>query len=162
MRILAALLLSLGIAVPASAALLVAEPSKVCAFLNDIGLATRGWKNRYDDIFGCSSEYKELGSGYPLANNLAYYSEGSKGAASYVKLVININVRASAAAAHEELLKAARALSVKATGQQLPQSLVEAIKKGAKASQKVGPATINVVRDDWPTGKGYEVQVVIK
>ena len=147
---------------PASAALRSSVPSQVCSFLADSGLATQGWKKQYDQEFGCASPYKELGSGFPLANNLAYYAEGSSSAVRLVTLVLNVNNRASASSGHQQLLEAASDLSVKATGEQLPQALKDAIKNGSKASQKLGLAVVEVVREDWPTGKGYEVKVIIK
>lgn len=149
-------------AAPANAELISTAPSEVCAYLKDWGLATRGWKNHYGDVFGCSSPYKELGSGYPLANNIAFYAEGNASAVTQAKLVLNVNNRESASTAHEELLKGAEVLVVKAAGEQLPQSLKDAIKSGEKTAIKVGSSSVEVLREEWPTGKGYEVKVVIK
>ncbi len=162
MRTFSTFILSVCTVLPASAALLVSEPSQVCSLLKDTGLATRGWKNHYDQEFGCSSPYKELGSGFPLANNLAFYAEGSSSAARQVMLVLNVNDHASASSAHQELLNVAGALSIKTTGEQLPETLKAAVKNGIEASQKVGSAMVEVAREDWPTGKGYEVKVIIK
>jgi hypothetical protein len=150
----------LAFSASASAALLSSDPSKTCDYLSDMGLSTRGWKNHYENVFGCSSPYKELGSGAPLANNLAYYVEGSPTTAKKAKLVININNKSSAVSAHQELLKAAEALSLKAAGARLPEEISSAIKSGTKASTKLGQTNIEVTRIDWPTGKGYEVKVL--
>jgi hypothetical protein len=147
---------------PAAAALKVNTPSQVCDFLSDFGLATSGWKNLYAADFGCSSPYKELGTGTPLANNLAFYAEGSRTTVAQVKLVLNVNNRAAAKSAHSELLKVAEALSVKVSGQQLPQALREAIQGGKKSSAKVFISTLEVIREEWPTGKGYELQFITK
>lgn len=157
MRTFAVIVWSLCIVLPVRAALLVSTPSQVCSFLSDAGLVTRGWKNQYDQEFGCSSPYKELGSGLPIANNLAFYVQGTSSAVREVKLVLNVNNRAAATSAHQELLKAASSLSVKATGEQLPQTVKDAILSGSKASQQVGSSTVDIMRQDWPTGKGYEV-----
>jgi hypothetical protein len=108
------------------------------------------------------SPYKELGAGNPLANNLAYYVDGNASAATQVKLVLNVNNRSAAKPAHAELLKAAEALSIKSTGQQLTQPIRDAIQQGKNASGKLGKSALEVMRDDWPTGKGYEIHVIIK
>lgn len=152
----------LALSAPTNAALLSSDPSQVCNHLSSIGLATRGWKNQYDNEFGCSSPYKELGAGARLANNLAYYVEGGPTTVNRAKLVINIDNKSSAAFAHKELLKAAETLSLKITGVELPKEIATAISNGTKASKVAGPATIEVIRVDWPTGKGYEIKVLFK
>lgn len=130
--------------------------------MSEVGLVTRGWKNHYENAFACLSPYKELGTGVPLANNVAYYVEGDREKVTQVKLVLNVNNRKSASAAHEELLKAVEALSIKATGEDLPQKLKDVIKAGKQATAKIGTASVEVVRDNWPSKNGYEIKVIIK
>jgi len=146
----------------ANAALLVTTPSDACSLLNSHGLATRGWKHQYDNEFRCSSPYKEIGTGFPLANNLAYYVDGGPTTARRAKLVLNVNDSNSAALAHRELLKAAEVLSTKATGMPLPKEIGGAIVDGTMITRTVGPAAVEVLRIDWPTGKGYELKVVFE
>ncbi|MBX3517936.1 MAG: hypothetical protein KF815_13465 [Rhodospirillales bacterium] len=146
----------------ARAELKPAEPTVLCSYMQDVGFVTRGWKNYYENAFGCSSPYKELGTGFPLANNLAYYAEGNKETVTQLKLVLNVNNSKTANAAHEELLKASEALSIKATGANLPQPLKDAIKSGKKATAKIGSASMEVVRENWPSNKGYEIKVIIR
>lgn len=146
----------------ANAELKATSPIEVCAYLKDSGLSTRGWKNKYDNVFGCSSSYKEIGSGFPLSNNLAYYVEGNSKAVSEIKLVLNVNNRESAKSAQEELLKTAEVLNLKTSGQKLPQVLKDAIKIGKNATAKVGSVSIEIVREDWSSGKGYELKISMK
>lgn len=148
----------------ASAELLVTAPSKVCNFLNEAGLASGSWKIFYDQEFFCTTSLKELGSGSMgnNPNNLMFSATGNKSTAMQVDLFLNINDQASSSSAHQELLKATEVLSIKATGKQLPQKLKNAIKKGSNASQKVGNATVEILREDWTTGEGYDVKVTIK
>ena len=147
---------------PAIAELNVTSPSEACGLLKKLDLTTRGWKNYNGQEFGCSSAYKELGAGFPLANNLAYYVTGSRDTVSEVKLVLNVNNRSMAKDAHQELLKAAKILCQKVSGEQLPKPVESAIKNGQANSGKVGNTIFEVIRKDWPTGKGYEVKVVFK
>jgi hypothetical protein len=162
MRINVAVLAFL-LASPASQAALPAQaPAVACAHLSSIGLATRGWKNHYDQQFGCSSAYKEIGSGSPLANNVAYYVEGGSANVKLAKLVLNINNRSSASSAHAELLKAAKALLLKLSDGTLPKEIESAILSGSTANAAVEAFRIKVSRSDWPTGKGYEVKVIFE
>lgn len=149
----------LAAASPANAAFLSTSPSALCNYLTGNGLATSGWKNQYDNEFGCSSPYKEIGAGVPLANNLAYYVEGSSSEARLVKLVVNINNKSSATSAYTEMLKASQELSLKLGGVRLPKEISIAIKNGKKASAKADSTAIEVIRIDWPTGKGHELKV---
>lgn len=158
------LLLAEAFAVPTArlaGTLKTTAPSQVCGFLTEFELRTGTWK-QLGPAFGCLSPYKDLGAGNPLANNLAYYVDGNANAATQVKLVLNVNNRATAKTAHSELLKAAEALSIKATGQQLTAPLREAIQQGKRSSAKLGGSAVEVTRDDWPTGRGYDVQITIK
>jgi hypothetical protein len=41
----------------------------------------------------------------------------------------------------------------------LPEEISSAIKNGKKASAKAGNTEIEVIRIDWPTGKGHELKV---
>jgi len=146
----------------ANADLKFGEPQEVCSYMKELGLATPGWKNYYENSFGCSSPYKKLGSELPLANNLAYYAEGDRAAVTQVRLVLNVNDLKLANAAHDELLKAAEALSIKATGEKMPQALKDAIKAGKQATAKIGSASVDVVRENWPSNKGYDIKIIIK
>ncbi|MFM4965806.1 hypothetical protein ACEUBT_19020 [Aeromonas bivalvium] len=143
----------------ANAAFLNTSPSASCNYLTGNGLATRGWENQYDNEFGCSSSYKEIGTGVPLSNNLAYYVEGSSSEARLAKLVVNINNKALEGSAYAELLQASQELSLKLSGVSLPEEISSAIKNGKKASAKAGNTAIQVIRIDWPTGKGHELKV---
>jgi hypothetical protein len=147
---------------PANATLKNSNPNTTCGYLNDLGLNTRGWKHQYDSEYGCSSPYKEFGSGFPLKNNLAYYVDGKANKAEKLKLVLNVNSKNEAKEAHRELLKAATSLVKKAFGLDLPQSITQAIENGTKATTKIGNCSIELIRIDWPTGKGYELKLFIQ
>ena len=145
-----------------SADLLIKSPSQACELLSEVNLATRGWINEYDESYGCSSDYKEIGSGSPLANNLAYYVEGNIDSVFQVYLTLNINDKKSAGLAQKELITVSQLLCQRTTGSKLPQKLIDAIRKGKNESQKLGNATIEIERQNWPTGRGYEVKLIIK
>jgi hypothetical protein len=144
----------------ANAELSITSPIVVCNILKDSGLSTSAWRDNYG--YECSSRYKEIGDGSPLANNLAYYVDGVKAAANKAKLVLNVNNKSQAAAAISELLKSAELLSIKLSGEKLPQYIKNAITGGTPAVATVGKTSIEVTRDDWPTGKGYETHVIFK
>jgi hypothetical protein len=146
----------------AFASIIEASPNQACAFLEGHGLATRGWKLQYEGVYGCSSPYKDLGAGNPLTNNLAYYVDGSAGKAEKLKLILNVNNRAEASSSQRELFKAAKTLCLKATGKELPQLVAQAISAGKKAASKVGSSSLEVIRIDWPTGKGFELKFIIE
>ncbi len=97
-----------------------------------------------------------------MPNNLAYYVTGAGSSASEVKLVLNFNQPSHSAAGSAALLAASKKLSQRALGARLPDSVAKLIKKGEGGSESVGSGTVEVVRDDWPTGKGYEVKVIIR
>lgn len=147
-----------GLTNVAMADLLVKTPDQACTQLNEIGLKTGGWNQE----FGCFSSYKQIGSGSPLANNLAIYYEGNNSIITIAYLVLNINDKPTSMAAHKELLKAAEILIKKQAGTPFSKQLSDAITNGINASEKIGNAQVEVERSDWPTGRGYEVKVSVK
>ena len=153
--------LFLGAAFQSQAALVTTSQAKACGLLSEIGLKTRGWKNYYGNEYGCSSSYKDIGSGV-IPNNIAFYVEGNRSNARQVKLVININRKSGASSAHNELLKASKVLSKKATGSELPKDIIKAIQSGTSLTKKVANSNVKVERINWPNGNGYEVKVIMK
>ena len=133
-------------------------PESVCAFLSNLDLKGRKWTDYGDGTSGCASNYKDIGSGSPMANNLAFYATGSDSTVDQVKLVLNFNQVKSVGMSISALGKASEKLSLEALGAPLPNS----INLGQPLTAAAGTGTIEVVRDNWPTGKGYEVQVIMK
>jgi hypothetical protein len=147
----------------ANADVLTQKPYEVCDVLDKVGLSTRGdWKKEYDQEYGCSSSYKQIGSGRPLANNLAYYVEGNSTTVRDAYLMLNINDKPSAGNAHKELVKAAQLLSKEIAGKELTKPLVLALTKGANASEKVGNTMVEITKNTWPTGRGYDVKILFR
>jgi len=140
------------------------NPQTACALLEDAGLRTRGWKNNpsLPKEYWCSSPYKDIGEGWPLPNNLAFYVDGESGIANQLKLVLNVNIVSTAETAHETLALAGHLLSKRALGLELPSETVTALLVGRSGKWKVGQGRIEVIREDWSTGKGYEVKFLIK
>ena len=139
------------------------KPQDACAYLSQVsGLQTRGYKNQYEDTFGCSSPYKELGAGSPLANNIAYYVRGNSQNANELKLVLNVNAAQSAKEAHAALLQYSDELTQKALGVPMPKDARSAILSGKAGKWTLGKAKVELVRENWATGKGYELKYILK
>ena len=136
----------------------------VCALLGGLGLAAGPWRNIYGNEYGCNSPYKDIGSGIAVGmkNNLAYYVDGSRDFVNQAKLVLNVNDRSQAQTAHAALIAASAELSAKIAGAKLLQSTKISIAAGNSSKAQIGKSTIEVKRDDWPTGKGYELHVIFK
>ena len=136
------------------------KPQDACAYLS--GLQTRGYKNQYEDVFGCSSPYKELGAGSPLANNIAYYVGGNAQNANELKLVLNVNSAQSAKETHAALLQYSDELTQKALGAPMPKEARSAISSGKSGKWTLGKAKVELVRENWATGKGYELKYILR
>lgn len=162
MKFVTALIFCVLVSSVAQADLLNPDPKKLCEALTGNGLATRGWKNQYEEKFGCSSPYKDIGAGSPLPNNIAYYVEGTSGKAELARVVLNVNDKSTASTAHSELAKAAATLIERCTGQVAPADLIKAIQDGKVTNRKISKTAIRVERIVWPTGKGYEVKVIVQ
>lgn len=142
-----------------SEAVLANTPTE-CDYLKDSSLPTRGWVNQYDDEYGCSSDYLNIGTGSPLPNNIAYYVEGDTDSAKSAKLVMNINNKGLEKNAKAALINAAQNLSKKIINTKLPDSVLSAIKNGQENSVSVENKSIHVKRNSWPSGNGHEVHII--
>ncbi|MFQ6345984.1 hypothetical protein EXW72_10245 [Pseudomonas sp. BCA14] len=140
----------------------VSSPSQACSLLSGSSLSGGTWRDLEDGTWGCSSDYLDIGSGNPLPNNLAYYVEGSVVSPTQVYLVLNYFKPKSKDAATKALVSASSVLSQKALGAKLPVVITKAIMSGQPATSEAGSGVINVLRDDWPNGKGYEIHVLMK
>lgn len=146
---------------PSSSNLIMKEPSNACSSMVRVGLVTNGWNNRYENSYGCSSPYKDIGNGYPMPNNLAFYAEGTKSEVRKIKLVLNFNDRNDTDDAYSELLKASALLIKSFTGSDMPVQIKTAILSNSNFTTTLNNTTASVEKVDWPSG-GYEIQITIK
>lgn len=147
--------------VPGQSSTNLGSPEKACSYLNESGLKTRGYKYLKGE-YGCTSPDKNIGTGYPLANTIAYYVTGDLQTVKALALVLKINNRGAAAAAHQALVETSEKLSINATGTTLQADIRKALSQGEPGKWEAGKNRVEVVREDWPTGKGYEVKFIIK
>jgi len=140
-----------------------------CVYLKGIGLGTdRYWRDDGERLFHCLSPYKELGTaadplGLSSKNNLAYYVDGDTERIHEMKLVLNVyyqNVkpRHEAKQAHQPLAQAAKRLTQEALKTPLPKAAEQAIAAGKPWGGALKTATLELTREDWPSGKGYDLK----
>jgi hypothetical protein len=136
--------------------------TEVKEYLKAEGYATKQWIDMGGGYYGCCSDYVKIGFDEILANNIAYYINGNETKATEINITLNVNLPAKAKDAHAEFLRVAQALYLKATGKKLEDKLVEAITKGSSAEVDAESYTTKLVRDDWPSGRGYSLKFLIK
>lgn len=140
-------------------------PATACSTMSEMRMPPLSpWKDYgYGMGFGCNSSYLEIGSARTgLANNIAYYVDGDASRVSQVKLVLNVNQPAQEREAKGELLKTGQRLSEKVVGEALPEDIALALSSGSAASSSTESWRHEVKRSDWPTGKGYEIHLIIR
>lgn len=156
------------------------SPVIACSLLADVpGMETREYKDLgYEYEYGCSSPYKEIGQRnlVSMSNHIAYYVLGNKSVAKELQLVLNVNDRDFAGSGHEALTVIAAMLAQRALKQELPEAVLraligghagdegvlQALTAGRAGEWKVGNTNLKVFREDWPTGRGYEVKFIIR
>lgn len=138
------------------------EPNAACNFLQTRpGLGSRGYKQRYENEWGCSSPYKDIGYAEPLPNNIAYYVKGTQHKAQELKLVINVNDKKGATDVLRELVACGRILYKNALGRDLPKVVEQSLETGKQGQWSDESARVEIIRDRWSNGKGYEVHFII-
>ncbi len=141
-------------------------PEKACSVFADIpGMETKGYKN-YPDVskdYWCASPYKEIGTGFPMANNLAYYVTGNEREAKELKLVLNVNSVPNAEAGHHTLAVASFLLTKRALNAELSDEVLAALKFGKPGRWRAGVNYIEISRESWGTANGgYEIHFTIR
>lgn len=144
-----------------------------CAYLRSLGLKTdRYWRDDGERLFHCLSPYKELGTvadplGLSSKNNLAYYVDGDAERIHQMKLVLNVyhhnvKLRHEAEQAHQPLVQAAKRLTQEALHAPLSKAAERAIMAGKPWRGTVKAVTLELTREDWPTGKGYDLKFLVR
>lgn len=138
------------------------NPQVACGLLSHIdGLQTRGYKSlEFEGEFTCSSPYKELDDSLP-ANNIAFYAEGDSERVNRLKLVLNVNDPQKAEVAHGLLMAYSDELALKALGEGLRPEMKDAIIDGRPAAYTVEGLFVELKREAWVTGRGYDMKFII-
>ena len=134
----------------------------ICAYLEEDGHTTNPYEKLYEegDAYYACSMYKFIS---PKSRNaIAYYVDGTRTKVSAISLGLYVNDRSGASAAHEELLASGEKLVLKATGNPLPHAARKAIIRGGSGVWQIGPATVRLKREDYPTGRGYSLDLLIE
>ena len=137
-------------------------PDQACNFIGrSFGVEVRPYQNEYEDEYSCSTPYKNLQEGVNLPNNLAYYVTGNRELATEVKLVLNINEPSKQAYAKDQLKQFSSVVAKAATGAGIPPDMSSAITSGTPKLHESAGYRQELKRDNWPTGKGYELHYIV-
>lgn len=134
----------------------------ICAYLEEDGHRTKSYRQldgTGDDYYACSP-YKDISPNSP--NHIAYYVDGTRTKVSAINLDLNVSDLSGASAANGELLSSGEKLVLKATGNPLPNAAREAILAGGSGTWHIGPTTVRLRRNDYPSGRGYSLNLLIE
>ena len=162
--------LLLGSAMPAEAAIeskynFNVTPEKLCSYLDLPDPSTyKPLVYPENPQYSCGTAYMyiERTGGVELDNNLAYYVIGTASKAEQLKLVLNMNQPEKSKHAHAALLKYAGQLLEKTLSQKIPVELKAAIISGQSKTALLNGHTLEVTKEEWNTGRGYNLTFIIK
>lgn len=145
------------------------EPVVACHFLSSNVMFTKGgdytpmWDDTLDD-YSCGTTYFQLGpaSGDGLANNISMYGRGTSKVVERVNVLLNVNDASTFDKANVAFRSAASDLFTAALHKDLDEQIETALKTSAAGTWMVGSYKVELLRDDWPTGKGYSLNFVIR
>jgi hypothetical protein len=134
----------------------------ICAYLEEDGHRTNPYRQLDgvpDEYYACS-DYKDISPN--SLNHIAYYVEGTRTKVSAINLDLNVHDLSGASAANGEMLASGKKLVQKATGKPLPNAALKAIMAGGSGAWQIGSATVRLTRDDYVTGRGYSLTLLIE
>lgn len=142
------------------------DPQKACRFLSDIpGMSSSGsYSSLYEGIHSCGTRYKDVGEDdhSALPNNISYYAAGTPEKVQRLRLLLNINQISNDTAAKEQMATVAVRLFQAALNHSIPNGIQDSIKTGTSGQWDDSGYKIELKKDIWPTGKGYELNFVIR
>jgi len=137
------------------------SPFEAKEFLLSLNIETGHYQNSYDGEWFAISKPVKL-DGEFMGSNITYSVVGSSDVVTELALGLKHYNTSQKSEAHAALVVHAAALSNAALHQQLPQSLVDAIQKGQNKRIEIGNKIIEVKKEKWPTGLGYNIDFTIK
>lgn len=139
------------------------NPQVACSILSHIsGLQTRGYKSTgVEGDFFCCSDYKDLDDSSILANTITFHAEGDAEEVNRLKLVLYVHVPEKAEEAHGVLMAYSDELALKALGEGLTPKMKDAILEGRPEAYTVKGLFVELKREAWVTGRGYDMKFII-
>ena len=140
------------------------SPPAAINFLTDYGLGTFGYKRLYEDEWGASSPYFEMGDPAGIwRNNLAYYVSGTSHAATKITLKLNLNSPVEGQAADEQFIVVALALIEVALGPGTVERMKGRVAAFEPVSMTLPNGSIELTKGDGitPVPDSYSRKLVI-
>lgn len=139
------------------------NPQVACSLLSHIkGFQTGSYKSTgVEGDFFCCSPYKDMDGESVVSNHIAYYAEGEEEQVNRLKLVLSVHVPQKAEVAHGLLMAYSDELALKALGEGLRAEMKDAILDGRPEAYTVKGLFVELKREAWVTGRGYEMKFII-
>ncbi|ASZ11189.1 hypothetical protein KTO58_19265 [Chitinophaga pendula] len=137
------------------------SPYKAKDFLISEGLSTRFYIHHYEDEWGASSDYLDLKDDEIIPNRIAYYVSGNQYIAMSLKLCLSVNAPKQSVSAQVKLAQIVKCLYKEALQRLLPSEIENGILNGYNISILDGNNKITILKDNWPTQKGFNLDFEI-
>lgn len=149
-------------------------PSVACSLLDENGLPTRGWKsltmktkaareewNPKD--YSCSSPDTPLANNIPMLDGfIAYYVDGSEDTVRQLRLVLSIHDPRAVEVGSLSLAVISHALTLRSLERSLPLEIITALRKAEPGQWTIGLNQIEVQRENYVKGWGYDLKFLIR
>ncbi|TMP70772.1 hypothetical protein CWB76_09405 [Pseudoalteromonas sp. S1609] len=138
------------------------SPYKAKDFLVQEGFDTGFYNRSYDEEWFASSRMVEFGGGL-LADNIAYYVEGTEDIVNTLKIKVNVNDASRSEEAQNKLIELGNALCIQSLGVRLPEQMGNAIVNGKEHSEWWENKKITLFIEKWAGHRfnGYDLKLVI-
>ena len=126
------------------------------------GMQTGGWNHQgTENRYFCNSSFSLIGHGFPLANNIAYYGEGTEHEVETIYLELNIHVPSREKEAKEVLIMCSEEMLARAVKIPLTSAIKWAIRTGESGKWLLRDCHVELTRENWASGQGYGLRFSI-
>lgn len=113
--------------------------------------------------YACGTKYYEvLSNPAGLSNNLSYYVRGTPESAKRIRILLNVNDESTFATANNVFQKASSDLFKSAFHRDIEQDISIALGTSTPGKWMVDGYSVQLDKTVWPTGKGFELNFIIR
>jgi hypothetical protein len=138
------------------------SPLRACNYLVGSDVQTEGYQHYHGDTYGCEGSYTGSNQSLRNGNYLTYQVLGSADRVRRLELSLSVMSSGNRHRALSSFADLAGKLFSRALGRPLPGEVSDFIQNGQQGVWELEGATLELTRQEWSSGKGFDLILSIE
>jgi hypothetical protein len=138
------------------------SPIRACNYLVGSDIQTEGYQQYHGNTYGCEGSYQGAESSLKGGNYLTYQVMGTEDSVEKLELALSVMADGSREQALSSFADLAEELFSRALERPLPGEVRSFIQNGEQGIWELEEATVDLTREGWSSGNGFDLILVIK